>query len=707
MSIPSEFSSSARNLSLGLLLENIVFFEVAVLANLFRKFPELMSGFLQAFLQSQEATQQGQPPKPLTDAFSTDPNDNQQPPVSGDAHVKVERGHYQSASSLLGLHHAFNLRASSVGAATAFEEFRTKVSTSTLSGWREKLGSPLPEGRVRREGGGCKPVFSHASLIAVHEAAIKLRDSAPVSFVQLRHLFAQQPHQDPESTKSKHFKCSDNFVRQWMTDFKFTLELKHHQDDKAIVQDTREQLQGMLKEVYAFRLHYLTLHVPAAARNLSLEPFMTLHRILNFDEINITFMPNDDVQETFTAGLLTDAQGDIKMPLLCFHGTTQLENPIQLVDGHAIFEAYNDTHWNNALLFEQYLQAVFSSVLPCGCGRSECKAYCLLVDLFSGHFSAGIALVCFKYGIKLIVCKYTPEGQPNDDKFNGLIKAGMRAHQRDFWRKRALLERERKDRGDDLLPTISRAENRDMQKRFMIDTCYDPDTKQTRRKLRDCLRKVYRRRGLTVDLRGSDRKLAHVQLQDGSLLDLPLPDLALLPDVDIDTPLAHQLPDQPDVDVMRVQGVRSMRKRLQAGDASFEELANEASHRRSRRAQSPVVIVEGQDTLDTETGKKDDGVDEALFATTISDLLPPDHQVLQICPDLQDVLGHTIAWKWDVGWERGKVVKAKPRARKHNFEVLIESEALPRNMMLGTENYSAQDTAPAGSWVCMYKAIKA
>jgi hypothetical protein len=68
---------------------------------------------------------------------------------------------------------------------------------------------------------------------------------------------------------------------------------------------------------------------------------------------------------------------------------------------------------------------------------------------------------------------------------------------------------------------------------------------------------------------------------------------------------------------------------------------------------------------------------------------------------LASLVGHTIAWKWDIGWERGEVVTAKSKARKHNFEVKFKSEELSQNMLLGKENYSVEDIAPAGSWVCM------
>ncbi len=122
--------------------------------------------------------------------------------------------------------------------------------------------------------------------------------------------------------------------------------------------------------------------MPCATCRMSLEPFLTWQRIFNIDEVNITFMPTDDVQATYTVVLCTSASGDILMPMmiLIFDGTTQLDNPIHLVAGHLIFEACNDSHWSNSLVHEQYLKAVFASLTPCLCEKPECKAYCPIID---------------------------------------------------------------------------------------------------------------------------------------------------------------------------------------------------------------------------------------------------------------------------------------------------------------------------------------
>ena len=204
-----------------------------------------------------------------------------EPPGTRVASARHTRSHYQDASFLLRLHHAFNMRADLVGTDTACAEFKEKVNRNTLAGWRNSIGELLPDAdHLRRFGGGSKPVFSHSSELAVYEEAVKLRAIAPVSFVQLRYLFSQQPHQHPGSARSKNFKCSDSFLQEWMTEFNFELEApSHNEDDKARVQRTREQLRRPLQAVYAFRLNYLLLHVPPALRNLSLEPYLTWHRI--------------------------------------------------------------------------------------------------------------------------------------------------------------------------------------------------------------------------------------------------------------------------------------------------------------------------------------------------------------------------------------------------------------------------------------------
>lgn len=124
----------------------------------------------------------------------------------------------------------------------------------------------------------------------------------------------------------------------------------------------------MLSAVYQWRLLYIKQHVPAEILNLSLEPFVTWPRILNADEMCMAFVPEDDcATERYTILCCTSADGDVKMPMIVFDGTTQLTNPISLVNGRPIFEAYNNTHYNNALLHGEYLQALYPTLSPCSC----------------------------------------------------------------------------------------------------------------------------------------------------------------------------------------------------------------------------------------------------------------------------------------------------------------------------------------------------
>ncbi len=104
--------------------------------------------------------------------------------------------HYQNAADLLLHHRLFNLRAGLAGAEIAAQEQTGHVADRTLRGWKQTIRNPLPEeGHVRRRGGGRKGVFRRAQRAAVHEQALALRKVAPVSFVQLRNLFANQPHE--------------------------------------------------------------------------------------------------------------------------------------------------------------------------------------------------------------------------------------------------------------------------------------------------------------------------------------------------------------------------------------------------------------------------------------------------------------------------------------------------------------------------------
>ena len=187
---------------------------------------------------------------------------------------------------------------------------------------------------------------------------------------------------------------------------------------------------------------------------------MTWCRLLNADEIKMPLMQTDDVQENYTILLCTSSDGDVKMPLIVFTGTEQLENPIRIINGRPIFEAYNDTHWNNALLHGQYLTALYTSLPPCSCNFVDCTAYCMLVDRFTGHFSDEQKALDEKHHVRTVVVEYTPEGQPNDDRFNGLIKGGVRARQADFWKQRQHDEYQCKQQGKEPPPPVTRAQNR-------------------------------------------------------------------------------------------------------------------------------------------------------------------------------------------------------------------------------------------------------
>ncbi len=113
------------------------------------------------------------------------------------------------------------------------------------------------------------------------------------------------------------------------------------------------------------------------------------------------------------------------------------------------------------------------------------------------------------------------------------------------------------------------------------------------------------------------------------------------------------------------------------------------------------VLEPAHDAEESEEENKSGEESEEGLAFTISELLPAGSKMLHECPPIgNSLLGHKIAWKWDVGWELGDVVMAKPKARTHNFEVQFASEKRPRNTLLAEDRYSIVDSAPPGSWAC-------
>ena len=109
---------------------------------------------------------------------------------------------------------------------------------------------------------------------------------------------------------------------------------------------------------------------------------------------------------------MTTGDGNVKILLVVFDGVKQVANPIQIIDGHHVFVAYNDTHWNNGILHVEFLRALFDT-LPACCENPLCKAYCLILDRFTGHFGPKVEALNDQYHIQTVVCLDTKRGQPN------------------------------------------------------------------------------------------------------------------------------------------------------------------------------------------------------------------------------------------------------------------------------------------------------
>jgi hypothetical protein len=117
----------------------------------------------------------------------------------------------------------------------------------------------------------------------------------------------------------------------------------------------------------------------------------------------------------------------------------------------------------------------------------------------------------------------------------------------------------------------------------------------------------------------------------------------------------------------------------------------------------------------TETESEAEEVPAELIFDTIRETTPPDSVICKTAPSLNDSLvGYTIAFRWNVGWEQGRVANFLPAERKlkkrktksdkdvpcANFEVKFPSDDGLREVQLKPELYVTRNSRVESSWTC-------
>jgi hypothetical protein len=180
-------------------------------------------------------------------------------------------------------------------------------------------------------------------------------------------------------------------------------------DRKLDPEVLRHELCEMFSKVYGWRLEYFQRHHPD--QPLSPEPMCTGIRMLYFDELGEpleaskgdlmhTMFKLDETNEEgerepgksgtgawrrfYTLGVVTNAHGGVELFLVVFHGVLQLAHSLIEIDGHLIFVAFNDTHYNNGSIYAEFLKVALALITerrgPCGCADPNCKPYLWIDD---------------------------------------------------------------------------------------------------------------------------------------------------------------------------------------------------------------------------------------------------------------------------------------------------------------------------------------
>lgn len=208
--------------------------------------------------------------------------------------------------------------------------------------------------------------------------------------------------------------------------------------------------------------------------------------MLDTDEVFFCWDPQKDDKGGFTALISTTASGDVPLLGLIFDGLTQPPETAYVVNGQKILEAANDSHWSNELYWLEFQKQLLHTIPPCSHRVGECVHIFNGYDRFSGHYGRLLDELEKEKNVQRHIFKYTYVEQPNvrtivlhfccqyyinfilifllicfqDDIINHIFKKSTQDSRTDFYRKRALVDRERAHMGKDELPQLSLADRK-------------------------------------------------------------------------------------------------------------------------------------------------------------------------------------------------------------------------------------------------------
>ena len=318
------------------------------------------------------------------------------------------RGHYNRKPKALKLEFRQILYAHGVEEAVASMADKD-VPESTARGWADpkELAKPLPVDGKNRPGAGRAPAYSLEQLRPVYDKASERKHL--VGRVDDRYL-RRVCKTDLPTVNGYDTQVSAPYLRGKAKAFGFSFGETTPAKPSDIVKDpetVRRELRNMFAEAFQWRLEYFTKHYPGSA--LSLEPMCTGNRLFYFDELgqsleagagplmNTMFRKDETNEEGerepgksgsgrwrtfYTLGVITNAHGGVELFLVVFLGKLQLSHSLIEVDGHLIFVAWNDTHYNNNIVFEEFLRVALALIVErhggpgsCGCQDPNCHNY--------------------------------------------------------------------------------------------------------------------------------------------------------------------------------------------------------------------------------------------------------------------------------------------------------------------------------------------
>jgi len=399
--------------------------------------------------------------------------------------------------------------------------------------------------------------------------------------LQVKSAFAEESHN--RSWDGKQFKYSTTWARNW-------LEKNHHllhsgvpqQNKPALsVAQTRASLVKFLAQVYKWRLEYALGHGP-----IGLELSFTASRILSLDEVGLFLEPNK--KSAFTVLLCTTAAGHIHIPLVIFDGVLQPDDPLVQVDGVWFLTVYNDTHWNNSFAYRAYLEVLLQGLKPCLCGR-PCSPYCLIYDRFAGHESEEISQILAQLRVTPVVVEDTTRGAPNDFCFNNLIRTRFDHSVLQVIQDRAKTSAEEKRQGKPGLPALTPEETRQLALYHLRHVMFD-EHGNVHNSLRHSIQHFYKHTSISLALDGSDASEGRIQLQDGSRVAPPLPDLSAYSPAGLELPHSSQLL-RPSAEDLKLQAKREVRKAIMNGEVAREEALQDITQRHRGTAYNVALVA--------------------------------------------------------------------------------------------------------------------